>query len=438
MERIEIGCTASQTLVHLQLNTAVSCTFMDPGNISIHEYNYSLPEEKIARHPLAERDASKLLIYREGAISEDVFHNINQYIPENSLLIFNNSKVIEARILFQKPTGGVIEIFCLEPFKQYTDLTSAFMQQTDVRWVCLIGGASKWKRGQLLEKKFKTAKQEIILHASFIEKEKDSFIIEFQWTPSTMSFAEILHCAGRVPIPPYLKREPEKSDTERYQTIYAQQNGSVAAPTAGLHFTDAIFKKLKEKNIRIDFVTLHVGAGTFKPVKSEKLQQHEMHAEFIDVSRTTIENLVNSIGNTLIPIGTTSLRTIETLYWLGVKTMIVPGSESGLQLAQWEAYELASKNIPVTDALKSLLNWMIKNKMDRLFTKTQLIIVPGYEIKIPHALITNFHQPQSTLLLLVAALIGEEWRKVYGYALQHGFRFLSYGDASLLWFRRHA
>ena len=409
---------------------------MDPGNISIHDYNYSLPEEKIARHPLTERDASKLLIYKEGAISEDVFNHIGQYIPENSLLIFNNTKVIEARILFQKPTGGVIEIFCLEPGNQYPDIASAFIQQAQVRWVCLIGGASKWKRGQQLEKKIKTPTHEIDLHAFYIEKEKDSFIIEFRWTPSTMSFAEILHYAGKVPLPPYLKREAEQSDIERYQTIYARHDGSVAAPTAGLHFTEAIFKKLKEKNIITDFVTLHVGAGTFKPVKSETVREHTMHAEFIDVSKTTIESLLNQENN-VIAIGTTTLRTLETLYWLGVKTMTGTGNESGLQLEQWEAYDLAPKNIPAGDALRSLLNWMMKNKMDRLFTKTQLIIVPGYEVRIPNALITNFHQPQSTLLLLVAALIGKDWKKVYDYALQQSFRFLSYGDGSLLWFRRH-
>jgi S-adenosylmethionine:tRNA ribosyltransferase-isomerase len=411
---------------------------MDPGNISIHDYNYSLPEEKIARHPLTERDSSKLLIYKEGAISEDVFNHTGQYIPENSLLIFNNTKVIEARILFQKATGGVIEIFCLEPGNQYADVSSAFKQQAQVRWVCLIGGASKWKPGQHLEKKFKTPTQEIVLHASYIKKVKDSFIIEFMWTPSTLNFAEILHYAGKVPLPPYLKREAEQSDIERYQTIYARNDGSVAAPTAGLHFTEAIFRKLEEKNIRTDFVTLHVGAGTFKPVKSATLREHTMHAEFIEVSKTTIESALNSLEKNIIVIGTTSLRTLETLYWLGVKIMTGADDGSGLQLEQWEAYELASKNISAAESLRSLLNWMMKNKMDRLFTKTQLIIVPGYKIKIPNALITNFHQPQSTLLLLVAALIGKDWKKVYDYALRQNFRFLSYGDGSLLWFRQHA
>jgi S-adenosylmethionine:tRNA ribosyltransferase-isomerase len=410
---------------------------MDTENISIYDYSYSLPDEKIARHPLTERDASKLLIYKEGTISEDVFKHIGQYIPENSLLIFNNTKVIEARVLFQKPTGGVIEIFCLEPHNQYAEPESAFAQQTRVRWVCLIGGASKWKRGQQLEKKIKTEAQEIILNASYIEKDRDSFIIEFQWTPSTLSFAEILHYAGQVPLPPYLKREALQSDIERYQTIYARHDGSVAAPTAGLHFTESIFKKLKGKNVHIDFVTLHVGAGTFKPVKSETLREHIMHAEFINVSKTTIENLLNNSESNVIAIGTTSLRTLETLYWLGVKTMTTASHKSGLKLDQWEAYELATKKIAIRDALKSLLNWMTKNKMDRLFTKTQLIIVPGYEIRIPSSLITNFHQPQSTLLLLVAALIGKDWKKVYDYALGHNFRFLSYGDGSLLWFRQH-
>jgi S-adenosylmethionine:tRNA ribosyltransferase-isomerase len=410
-----------------------------PKNISIHYYTYSLPEERIAKYPLAERDASKLLVYKEGEIAEDSYKNISHHIPSNSLLIFNNTKVVEARLLFQKPTGGVIEIFCLEPHEQYADITTAMLQKGKVLWQCLVGGVSKWKTGQLLEKKITQSDREIILYASYIEKRNDSFIIELSWSPTELSFAEVLHYAGAIPLPPYIKRAVEEADSERYQTVYAHFDGSVAAPTAGLHFTDSIFQTLKEKNILTDFVTLHVGAGTFKPVKADTMQEHEMHAEFIDVSRTTIENIVDNLDNNIIAVGTTSLRTIESLYWLGVKESLVRSQESGvehyrqLSLSQWEAYELAKENISSKDALLALLHWMDKNKLERLVAKTQILIAPGYEFKIVKGLITNFHQPQSTLLLLVAALIGEDWKKVYDYALQNDFRFLSYGDGSLLW-----
>ncbi len=417
----------------------------NPGNISINDYIYSLPEKSIAKYPLAERDASKLLIYNEEKIIEDVYTNIPHHIPENSLLIFNNTKVVEARLLFQKITGGVIEIFCLEPHEQYADITTAMQLKGKVLWQCLVGGASKWKQGQLLKKTIKLEKvasphlwrdsQEIILTASYVEKKTNCFIIELSWSPPTMSFAEILHYAGAIPLPPYIKREVEESDTERYQTVYAHFDGSVAAPTAGLHFTDRIFENLKEKKIQHDFVTLHVGAGTFKPVKSETMQEHEMHAEWIDVKKTTIENILKNLGNNIVAVGTTSLRTIESLYWMGVKKIQESGagSQERRELLQWEAYELAEKNISVKDALQALLDWMSKNNMERLVTKTQILIVPGYPFKIAKGLITNFHQPRSTLLLLVAALIGESWRKVYDYALQNDFRFLSYGDGCLLY-----
>lgn len=409
----------------------------DPRNISINDYTYSLPEERIAKYPLAERDASKLLIYEEGVISEDAYKNIAYHIPEKSLLVFNNTKVVEARLLFQKLTGGIIEIFCLEPHEQYADITSAMLQKGKVLWQCLVGGVSKWKQGQVLEKRIQQGGQEIILRAAYIEKRNDSFIIELSWSPNELSFAEVLHHAGAIPLPPYIKRAVEEADSERYQTVYAQADGSVAAPTAGLHFTENIFNSLKEKNIQTDFVTLHVGAGTFKPVKSNTMQEHDMHAEWIDVSKATIENILKNLDNNIIAVGTTSLRTIESLYWLGVKQLAVgskqPTYDSFRILSQWEAYELAGKNITVKKALESLLQWMDKNNMDRLVTKTQILIAPGYPFKIVKGLVTNFHQPQSTLLLLVAALIGEDWRKVYGYALQNDFRFLSYGDGSLLY-----
>ena len=412
---------------------------MHPENISIKGYTYKLPEEKIARYPLPERDASKLLLYKNGVIKEDVFSNITEHLSENALLIFNNTKVIPARLLFQKSSGGIIEIFCLEPHEQYAGITTAMLQKGKVRWQCLVGGASKWKQGQVLEKKITIPGKEIILHASYIEKRTGNFLIELSWLPADLNFAEVLQSTGAIPLPPYIKRPVEASDAERYQTIYAGHNGSVAAPTAGLHFTSDIFDRLKSKNIQLDFVTLHVGAGTFKPVKTATMQKHEMHAEFIDVIKSTVENILSNLSHPIIAVGTTSLRTIESLYWLGVKKSTDLSrqssvqSENSLSLLQWEVYDLAEKNIPVKDALQSLLEWMDKNNLERLAGKTQILIAPGYKPKVVNALVTNFHQPQSTLLLLVAALIGKDWEKVYDYALQHDFRFLSYGDGSLLW-----
>ena len=412
----------------------------DPRNISIKDYTYSLAEGRIAHYPLAERDASKLLIYKEGKINKNTFRDIASYIPDKSLLIFNNTKVVEARLLFQKPTGGVIEIFCLEPHSQYADITTAMLQKKKVWWQCLVGGAVKWKPGQVLEKKINYENSAIILRASFVEKKDDTFTIELSWTPGTLSFAEVLNHAGAIPLPPYIKRAPEKSDKERYQTVYAESDGSVAAPTAGLHFTNQILGNLKEKDIEADYVTLHVGAGTFKPVKTETMLEHDMHAEWIDVHKTTIETILQNLDNNIIAVGTTSLRTIESLYWFGRKAELRSGHINGtgvpfsdIRVSQWEPYHQTEKNIPVKEALELLMEWMDKNKMERLITKTQILIAPGYEFKIVKGLITNFHQPQSTLLLLVAAFIGNDWRKVYDYALQNNFRFLSYGDGSLLW-----
>jgi S-adenosylmethionine:tRNA ribosyltransferase-isomerase len=445
MEWIEVSCAIGKKNYHLKdlkdyqdicdsSNTTVGCVMTDPKNISIKAYTYNLPEERIAKYPLTKRDASKLLIYQQGIIEENIYSNIATYIPANSLLIFNDTKVIEARLLFQKPTGGVVEIFCLAPHEQYTDINTAMMQKKKVQWQCLIGGASKWKQGQILKKKIKTGDKEIILQAIYVEKRFDCFVIELSWSPDNLSFAEVLHYAGDIPLPPYIKREVEESDAERYQTIYAHYDGSVAAPTAGLHFTKDIFEKLKTKNIQRDFVTLHVGAGTFKPVKSETMQEHKMHAEFIDISKETIKNVLQNLGNNIVAVGTTSLRTIESLYWLGIKTKLNPFLNlSSLNISQWEAYDLIEHEITVEVALQSLLAWMKKNTKERLITKTKILIASRYQAKIVKGLITNFHQPQSTLLLLVAAFIGEDWKRVYDYALKNNFRFLSYGDGSLLW-----
>ena len=406
---------------------------MHPKQIAIADFTYHLPNEKIALHPLQQRDQSKLLIYKNGEIKEGIYKNIADHLPANSLLIFNNTKVIPARILFKKETGGTIEIFCLAPFEENTEYTSVMSKNTSVKWKCMIGGASKWKEGGLT-KKINLKNEEVILTATLKQKLADAYVAEFSWQPSHYSFSEIIEQAGEVPLPPYIKRDVEENDKERYQTIYAEHKGSVAAPTAGLHFTQEIFSSLKNKNIKTDFVTLHVGAGTFKPVKSATMQLHEMHAEWIDVSVSTIENILNNLKENIIAVGTTSLRTIESLYWMGIKSYLYNDcSLQELEIKQWEVYEepLSVQNIDANVALASLINWMKKNKQQRLFIKTQILIAPGYKFKIADALITNFHQPKSTLLLLVAA-ITKDWKKIYEYALNNNFRFLSYGDGCLM------
>lgn len=404
----------------------------DPGHISITDYTYDLPDDRIALYPLPERDASKLLVFKDGNIQQDIYKNIHAYLPAGSLLIFNDTKVIKARVRFQKSSGGVIEIFCLEPYEDINEYSSIMNKKGSVKWKCMIGGASKWKEGGL-ELKIKNVELRIALK----EKLPDAYVVEFNWLPPELSFAEILELAGDIPLPPYIKRKTETADTERYQTIYARDEGSVAAPTAGLHFTKDIFKRLEEKNIRSAFVTLHVGAGTFKPVKASTMHGHEMHAEWIDVGVEMIENLLLQPGKTIVAVGTTSLRTLESLYWMGVKTVLQPQIKE-LQLGQWEVYEdpLVNCNIPAKEALSSLLSWLKKNNAESLFTRSQILIAPSYSFKMVQAIITNFHQPQSTLLLLVAAATGDSWRKIYDYALQNDFRFLSYGDGSLLFIQR--
>lgn len=409
---------------------------MDPKNIQIRDYTYTLPEDQIAWFPLTQRDASRLLIFRDGEITEDFYYNLSNHIPAGSLMVFNNTKVLEARILFQKPTGGVIEIFCLEPEAQ-PDITTAMEKQEKVLWKCLIGGASKWKHGQVLQKKVSSQQQDILLEARYIEKKQDHFIIELSWSPPALSFASVLHEAGAIPLPPYIKREASLSDEERYQTIYARYLGSVAAPTAGLHFTEPVMNSFKTKNIKHDFVTLHVGAGTFKPVKSETLGDHEMHAEYFQVSATLIRELAGADERTRIAVGTTTLRTLESLYWLGVKVSQNKNiAAEELVLDQWEATVLNRLSITVKESLHSLLTWMKVRELESIFSKTQLIITPGYQVRMADALITNFHQPQSTLLLIVAAIAGDDWKKIYEYALENKFRFLSYGDGSLIWIKR--
>lgn len=445
---------------------------MHPKDLSIKDFSYDLPDERIAKYPLAERELSKLLIYNGSGIeevaskspneasaaqnpeslnpkiSQSTYQNISEVVPEGSLLVFNNTKVLEARILFQKPSGATIEIFCLEPDDRYPDITTAMLQSGKLWWKCLVGGAKKWKE-PLLTKTILQGDKKILLTAERKAQIEDYYLIEFNWDDNSLSFAEILHAAGLIPLPPYLNRTAETSDLDRYQTIYAKYDGSVAAPTAGLHFTDTIFEKLASKNISKEYLTLHVGAGTFKPVKAEKIEGHDMHSEFIEVRFDFIQKLIDQIskqdinlGNTnlpsfnssqIIPVGTTSMRTIESLYWLGVKTILNRDIKLiDLVVHQWDPYNIDAAGISATSALTALLHWMQNNETELLITKTQIIIAPGYNYKIAQTLITNFHQPQSTLLLLVSALIGDDWKKVYQYALENEFRFLSYGDGCYL------
>jgi S-adenosylmethionine:tRNA ribosyltransferase-isomerase len=399
----------------------------DPRKIAIQDFTYTLPEERIALYPLPVRDASKLLIYKNEQITEDTYANIAGYLPENSLLIFNNTRVINARLRFKKRSGSIIEIFCLEPYEKINDYSSVMNMKGSSRWKCFVGGAAKWKEQQLT-----MDNGQLTITATIVEKLSDAYVIEFSWTPEHVSFAEVMESLGDIPLPPYIKRKAETTDAERYQTIYAAADGSVAAPTAGLHFTEKIFIDFLEKKIEKEYITLHVGAGTFKPVKAAYMHDHEMHAEWIDVHIQTIKTILAKKGN-IIAVGTTSARTIETLYWLGVKIILDPEiKDPGLK--QWDVYEspLKDSNVKKDDALKALIAWMEKKQRDRIFTQTQLMITPGYTFKIVKALITNFHQPQSTLLLLVAAATKGKWKAIYDYALENDFRFLSYGDGNLL------
>jgi len=408
-----------------------------PKDLQIKDFTYELPAERIAHYPLAERDQSKLLVYRKGNITEDTYKNISSYIPAGSMLVFNNTRVIPARLFFKTATGAKVEVFCLEPAEQ-TDLVAVMSSRASVRWNCMIGRASKWK-----EKVLHHTTETFTLNAELVNRTSDAFVVEFTWQPATLTFAEILDKTGMMPIPPYLKRESEEIDLARYQTVYAKYEGSVAAPTAGLHFTDAVFNALQAKNISRAEVTLHVGAGTFKPVKSETMQGHEMHAEVIDITLDTLQQIAAALANRntgsdnapqLIAVGTTSLRTIETLYWMGIKAKLNPGYNiDELEIKQWDVYEPALHiNLTASEAILALINWLHQHNMQRIVCKTQIMIAPSYQLKMATALVTNFHQPDSTLLLLVAAVVGDNWKAIYDYALQRNFRFLSYGDGSLL------
>lgn len=398
--------------------------------IRIEEYDYPLPDERIAKFPLAKRDESKLLLYKDGQVSESVFKHIADYLPAGSLLVYNNTRVIQARLLFQKATGARIEVFCLEPAEPH-DYALIFQQTERCSWICLVGNLKKWKDG-LLTKKVAIQGEEVILSAEKKESHGDSHRIKFTWNNPKYTFADLLDAAGVLPIPPYLHRETEKSDLVTYQTVYSKIKGSVAAPTAGLHFTPEVLADVDAHGIGREEVTLHVGAGTFKPVKSETIEGHEMHTEFISVRRSSIERIQKNLGK-IIAVGTTSVRTLESLYYIGVKLTSHPDATSEeLVVNQWMPYEAENNRIPVAEALQHILDYLDRHQADKLVTATQIIIAPGYEFKIVRGIITNFHQPKSTLLLLISAFVKGNWRTIYDYALSHDFRFLSYGDSSLL------
>jgi len=398
---------------------------INPQNIRIELYDYQLPDEQIAKYPLEQRDKSKLLIYNKGNIGSNTFSEIDNYIPEKSTLVFNNTKVIQARLKFYKETGAQIEIFCLEPIEP-SDYTLAFEQTEKVTWKCIVGNLKKWKTEDL-KSRIRINDSEIEIVATKKGAVGNTQIIEFKWNNNLVSFSEILENIGVTPIPPYLNRESENIDKERYQTVYSKLKGSVAAPTAGLHFTNPILEKLKGKNVKLVEVTLHVGAGTFTPVKSNTLDEHEMHTEHFVVKKETIQQLLDA--ERIVAVGTTSVRTIESLYWIGVK--LISQNKLDTHIKQWEPYELKA-GIYKKEALQALLNYMNQNDIKQLEASTQIMIVPGYTFKMVDILITNFHQPKSTLLLLIAAFIGENWKNVYRYALENEFRFLSYGDSSVL------
>ena len=417
---------------------------IDPKHIRISDYQYPLPDERIAKFPIAQRDHSKLLVYRHGEVGEDVFYHLPDYLPKGSLMVFNNTKVIQARMHFRKSTGALIEVFLLEPAEP-SDYELMFQTSGHCSWYCLVGNLKKWKEGTL-ERELRVESGELRVTATRGEIHGTSHRIDFEWTGG-LSFAEVIDAMGELPIPPYLNRETQESDKTTYQTVYSKIKGSVAAPTAGLHFTEQVLQAIDAAGIDREELTLHVGAGTFKPVKSEEIEGHEMHTEFISVRRSTIQKLIDHNASA-IAVGTTSVRTLESLYYMGLKVMQNPYlSEDQLHVSQWEPYhngdcplcEQRSElqgDCPKCDraleSLKALAAWMDARDLEVLHSSTQIIIAPGYDYHIVKMLVTNFHQPQSTLLLLVSAFVKGDWRKIYDYALAHDFRFLSYGDSSLL------
>ena len=398
-------------------------------DIDLSEYNYDLPSEKIAQYPLSERDGSKVLVYRNGNITEDSFSNLDEHIPSGSLLVFNNTKVIKARLIFNKDSGARVEILCLEPALP-AEYTSSLNSRDVVEWRCMIGNLKKWKSGTI-RTGFKWNNNDCELIAQRLNREGDEERIRFSWNCASATFAQVLEAAGHTPLPPYIGRPDEEEDNYSYQTIYSMIQGSVAAPTAGLHFTRNLLDKLYRNGIMSAELTLHVSAGTFQPIKSDNILHHLMHSEHFFVTDDTIEVLLKN-PDSIVAVGTTSVRTLESLYWLGVKLLRNPEIEHReLFLDQWEAYSLPD-SIPSSQSLEALLSWMYKYKVRTLHAPTRILIVPGYIFRMINGLITNFHLPGSTLLLLISAWVGTDWKKIYNYALNNNFRFLSYGDGSLL------
>ena len=406
----------------------------------IADFNYPLPDERIAKYPLPERDHSKLLIYRDGAVSEDHFYNVGEYINPSALLIYNNTRVIQARLEFYKTTGARIEVFCLEPLTPH-DYQLSLSSTTGCTWKCMVGNAKKWHTGDALELKIKNEKLKIALRAYKEEQLGNTFAVRFEWDGDDISFAEILDAAGELPIPPYLNRKTEESDLKTYQTVYSRIKGSVAAPTAGLHFTESVLADLHRRGIETDELTLHVGAGTFLPVKTADANEHTMHTEIIAVPRETIAHILVKLGS-IVAVGTTSMRTLESLYFIGCQLRNAEMSEyrniDSIHVDQFEPYEndsqhsALSSRLSTVEALQSILDYLDATHQQTLHAETQIMIKPGYTFHVVDQLITNFHQPQSTLLLLVSAFVGGDWHTIYDYALSHDFRFLSYGDSSIL------
>lgn len=406
---------------------------MDTRHIRIRDFSYDLPDSRIAKYPLPERDKSRLLVYEHGNISQDTFTQLPHYLPKDALMVFNNTRVIRARLHFNKQTGARIEIFLLEPDFP-ADYEQNFSSKHACSWLCLVGGLKKFNVSTLT-KRIEVNGESVEIEAAYKEPVGTSHRIHFQWTGQA-TWAEILEAMGELPIPPYLNRDAEESDLRTYQTVYGKVKGSVAAPTAGLHFTDRVLAEIHNLGIEREEVTLHVGAGTFRPVKSEEIGEHDMHTEHIAVKRDTIQRLLKH-GCQAIAVGTTSVRTLESLYYMGVKALgLDSGEETGdameLGVPQWMPYGCSPDSPSTEQALKSLLDYMDRHELDVLHSCTQIIIAPGYRYRIVKMMVTNFHQPQSTLLLLVSAFVGEDWRKIYDYALANDFRFLSYGDSSLL------
>lgn len=407
-------------------------TTNEPLPIYIDEYDYPLPDERIAKYPLSQRDASRLLVYKNGKISESWFSSVAEFLPANALLIYNNTRVIQARLEFHKSTGARIEVFCLEPLAP-ADYAQSLGATTECVWKCMVGNLKKWKE-EPLRKEISIMGKQCSFVAELLHTEGNTHSVRFSWDNADIHFADILESAGELPIPPYLHRKTEECDLTAYQTVYSKIKGSVAAPTAGLHFTADVFESLKSKNIQIDEVTLHVGAGTFQPVKTRDIAEHHMHTEVISVKRETIVHIQQNLGN-IIAVGTTSVRTLESLYYLGSNRPLNPpkGDFKSLHVKQWQPYEInTDKEISSFTALQNILDFLDANNLDTLHAETQIMIKPGYQFRIVNGMITNFHQPKSTLLLLVSAFVEGNWKHIYDYALANDFRFLSYGDSSLL------